>query len=68
MPHHRCRNIVATVPKSAQDEVKAAFWTLFGDMKSEPGQRAVDEVRHRINTFAEHYQRLLSHSGHVPAR
>ena len=55
---HRCRNILAKVPKSAQAEVKAAFWKLFDDVESEPGQKAVDEVRGRINTFAEHYQPL----------
>ena len=32
---HRCRNILAKVPKSAQAEVKAAFWKLFDDVKSE---------------------------------
>ena len=55
---HRCRNILAKVPKSAQGEVKAAFWKLFDDVKSPPGQRAVAEVRARIKVFAEHYQRL----------
>ena len=55
---HRCRNILAKVPKSAQADVKAAFWKLFDDVKSEPGQEAVDEVRARIDKFAEHYQRL----------
>ena len=55
---HRCRNILAKVPKSAQGEVKAAFWKLFDDVKSPPGQQAVDEVRARIDAFAEHYQRL----------
>ncbi len=55
---HRCRNILAKVPKSAQAEVKAAFWKLFDDVESEPGQKAVDEVRGRITTFAEHYQPL----------
>ena len=46
------------MPKSAQAEVKAAFWKLFDDVESEPGQKAVDEVRGRITTFAEHYQPL----------
>lgn len=55
---HRCRNILAKVPRTNQAEVKAAFWKLFEDVKSEPGQKAVDEVRRRIDTFAEHYQRL----------
>ncbi len=55
---HRCRNILAKVPKSAQAEVKAAFWQLFDDVTSEPGQQAVDEVRARIDAFAEHYRRL----------
>ena len=55
---HRCRNILAKVPQSAQGEVKPAFWKLFDDVKSEPGQKAVDEVRARIDKFAEHYQRL----------
>ena len=55
---HRCRNLLAKVPRSAQAEVKAAFWKLFDDVKSEPGQRAVDEVRARIDAFAERYQKL----------
>ncbi|MGH9291721.1 MAG: IS256 family transposase [Acidimicrobiales bacterium] len=52
---HRCRNILAKVPASAQAEVKAAFWKLFDDVTSEPGQGAVEEVRRRIAAFAKHY-------------
>ncbi len=55
---HRCRNILAKVPKSAKAEVKAAFWQLFDDVRSGPGQQAVDEVRARIDAFAERFQRL----------
>jgi putative transposase len=41
---HRARNLLAKVPKHAQDEVKAAFWQIFDDLTAPPGQAAVDEA------------------------
>ena len=55
---HRCRNVLAKVPASAQAEVKAAFWRLFDEEGLEPGQAAVDTVRGRIAAFAKRYGSL----------
>jgi len=52
---HRCRNVLAKVPKSAQAEVKAEYWKIF-DIDATPGQSAVDEARRRIARFEQHYE------------
>jgi putative transposase len=53
---HRARNLLAKVPKHAQDEVKAAFWQVFDDITADPGQPAVAEARRRAATFAKRYR------------
>jgi putative transposase len=57
---HRCRNILAKVPKHAQGELKAAYWALF-DLPADvaPGQGAVELVQARIDSFAAKYQKLF---------
>ncbi len=55
---HRCRNVVAKVPKQAEAEVKAAFWSIFDDIDEPPGERAVAEATRRAREFAERYAKL----------
>jgi putative transposase len=54
---HRCRNLLARVPKGAQAEVKAAYWQIFDDIDLQPGQAAVDQARRWAAGFAERYGR-----------
>jgi putative transposase len=53
---HRARNLLAKVPKHAQEEVKAAFWQIFDDITADPGQSAVDEARRRAQAFARRWR------------
>jgi putative transposase len=53
---HRCRNLLARVPKHAQAEVKAAFWAIFDDIDAPPGEAAVAQARQRGHAFADRYQ------------
>jgi putative transposase len=53
---HRCRNLLAKVPKHAQAEVKAAFWQIFDDLDADPGEAAVAQARQRAHAFADHYE------------
>ena len=55
---HRCRNVVAKVPKQAETEVKAAFWSIFDDIDEPPGERAVAEATRRARQFADRYGQL----------
>jgi transposase-like protein len=60
---HRCRNVLAKVPTTAQDEVRAAYWAIFGTEDliaagAGPGQELVTAVQARIDTFAETYGKL----------
>lgn len=52
---HRCRNVMAKVPVEHQDEVKQAFWQIFDDIESAPGQAAVDEAWRHIEKFADRF-------------
>jgi putative transposase len=54
---HRCRNLLAKVPKHAQAEVKAAFWQIFDDIDAAPGDQAVAQARQRAQLFADRYER-----------
>ncbi len=53
---HRCRNLIAKVPKSAQAGIKAEFWAVFDDVNADPGQGAVDEVQARIDAFCNRHR------------
>jgi transposase-like protein len=55
---HRCRNLVAKVPKQAEAEVKAAFWSIFDDIDEPPGERAVAEATRRARQFTDRYRKL----------
>ncbi|MGH9235723.1 MAG: IS256 family transposase [Acidimicrobiales bacterium] len=52
---HRSRNILAKVPKHAQDEVKAAYWKIFDIDDS--GERAVALARNRAAAFTQTYEK-----------
>jgi len=49
---HRCRNLVAKVPKHAQGRVKAEYWAIFDEIEAAPGDRAVAEATRRAKAFA----------------
>ena len=60
---HRCRNVLAKVPATAQDEIRAAYWAIFDaeDLVAagiEPGQKLVTAVQARIDAFAQTYGTL----------
>jgi len=55
---HRCRNVIAKVPKPAEVEIKAAFWSIFDDIDQAPGERAVAEATRRAGEFAARYRTL----------
>ena len=55
---HRARNLVAKVPKHAQDQVKAEFWAIFNDVEAEPGEPAVAEARTRARRFSAKWRKL----------
>lgn len=52
---HRARNIVAKVPKHVQEEIKAAFWSIFDDIDAPAGEAAVAEARRRADGFRRRY-------------
>lgn len=54
---HRCRNLVAKVPKNAQAQVKADYWEIFNVPDDvEPGQDAEALVQKRIDAFAARWR------------
>jgi transposase-like protein len=55
---HRCRNVVAKVPKHAEAEVKAAFWSIFDDIDEPPAEQAVAQATRRARDFADRYGSL----------
>jgi transposase-like protein len=52
---HRARNVLAKVPVEHQNEVKKAYWSLFDDTGTEPGDGAIAVVRGRAERFAATY-------------
>ena len=52
---HRARNAIAKVPKAAQGEVKAAYWSIFDGISSAPGDAAVAEAVQRAHEFEKRY-------------
>jgi transposase-like protein len=52
---HRARNVLAKVPVEFQAEVKKAYWALFDDTGTEPGDAAIAVVRERAERFAATY-------------
>ncbi len=55
---HRCRNLVAKVPKHAQGKVKAEYWAIFDDIQAAPGGPAVAEATRRAKAFAARWGKL----------
>jgi transposase-like protein len=60
---HRCRNVLAKVPATAQDEIKNAYWAIFDTEDliaagAGPGQELVTAVQARIDAFAETFGKL----------
>ena len=54
---HRCRNIVAKVPKHAAADIKADYWKIFDVPDTvEPGLDAVALVHKRIEEFAARWR------------
>jgi transposase-like protein len=54
---HRCRNIVAKVPKHAQSDIKTDYWKIFDVADDvEPGLDAVALVQKRIDAFAARWR------------
>lgn len=54
---HRARNILAKVPKHAQQDVKGDFWAVFDDEGLEPGETAIAEATRRANAFTAKWQK-----------
>jgi transposase-like protein len=58
---HRARDVLAKVPKNAQEEVEIAYWKLFDvPDKIAPGQKAVDYVQKRIDEFVDRYHKRFA--------
>jgi len=55
---HRCRNLLAKVPKHAQGRVKAEYWAIFDDIDAAPGGRAVAEATRRARAFSAKWAKL----------
>jgi putative transposase len=54
---HRCRNLLAKVPKNAPTEVNADYWAIFDVPDTiEPGPHAVTFVQDRIDAFAARWR------------
>ena len=46
------------MPKSAEAEIKAAFWSIFDNIEQAPGERAVAEATCRAGEFAARHRRF----------
>jgi putative transposase len=60
---HRARNVLAKVPATAQDEIRAAYWAIFDTdaliaAGTGPGPKLVATVQARIDMFAQTYGKL----------
>src|SRR6266516_7102826 len=60
---HRARNVLAKVPATAQDEIRAAYWQVFDTAELtaagiQPGQRLAAAVQARVDAFASQYATL----------
>ena len=53
---HKARNTLAKVPKAAQAEVKAAYWSIFDDITAVPGEAAVAIAVQRAHDFEKRYR------------
>lgn len=55
---HRCRNLVAKVPRHAQDDVKRDYWAIFDRIEAPAGPKAVAEARRRAKAFCAKWRKL----------
>ncbi len=55
--NHRARNVLAKVPKNAQEQVKADYWAIF-ELPEDvaPGPQAVAKAQARIDSFAARWR------------
>ncbi len=56
---HRCRNLIAKVPKHAQGQVKAEYWAVFDGIEAAPGEPAVAEANRMAKAFATKWGKLF---------
>jgi len=56
---HRARNLLARVPKHAQGEVKADYWSIFDAVEQAPGTAAQAEARRRAKRFCVKWRKLF---------
>ena len=56
---HRARNLLARVPKHAQGEVKADYWSIFEGIEQAPGTAAQAEARRRAKRFCAKWRKLF---------
>jgi transposase-like protein len=56
---HRARNLLAKVSAGAQEEVKAAFWSILDEIDAEPGEAAIAVANARAAEFTLRYGRLF---------
>lgn len=55
---HRARNVLAKVPKHAQEQIKRDYWAIWNDIEAEPGEAAVAEAAKRVKAFAAKWNNL----------
>ena len=54
---HRARNVLAKVPKNAQEQVKADYWTIFDLPEDvEAGPQAVAMAQAKVDSFATRWR------------
>ena len=54
---HRCRNLLAKVPVEHQNEVKAAYWSIFDPTGEPPGDKSIAVARARAGEFSATFGR-----------
>jgi putative transposase len=55
---HRERNILAKVPKHAQEQLKRDYWAIWNGIEADSGETARAEATKRIKAFAAKWQTL----------
>jgi putative transposase len=55
---HRERNILAKVPKHAQEQLKRDYWAIWNGIEADSGEAALAEAAKRIKAFAAKWQTL----------
>ena len=55
---HRARNLLAKVPKHAQEQVKQDFWAIWNGIEQDAGEAAVAEATKRAKTFCTKWKKL----------